>query len=92
MREELKAWSWFLDKFRGISFWREDRMLRVVFQVHLDAVGPLGFGIHFGDRLCAIKWTEEGHHAGVTRDLTILEFFLTAGASCLRAHKGPILW
>ena len=76
MREELKAWSRFLAEFSGISFCREARMLRAVFQVQLGTAGPLGFGIHFGDRYGALSSGQrKGTILGVTRDQTVLEFF-----------------
>ena len=47
-------------------------MLRAEFWVQLSAAGSLGFGIYFRGRWCTGK---EWHHAGVTRELTFLEFF-----------------
>ena len=87
MKEDLRVWLQFLQKFNGISFWRSEIRLQAEFQVHSDAAGGIGFGIYFRGRWCVGTWPEAWHKAGVTKDLTFLEFFPIVGALWLWAEE-----
>lgn len=75
MKKDLLVWLTFLESYNGVSLGREDLLLEAELQVHSDAAGSAGFGIYFRGHWCAQEWPNDWHAAGLTRDLTFLEFF-----------------
>ncbi|XP_061466237.1 uncharacterized protein LOC133377049 [Rhineura floridana] len=75
LRADLTVWSTFLRDFNGVSLWRRDRLLEAELQVHSDASGAFGFGVILHDSWCHGSWPQGWTLAGLTRDLTFLEFF-----------------
>ncbi|XP_067322974.1 uncharacterized protein [Anolis sagrei] len=75
IRADLFVWLQFLRQFNGISFWRQELMVRNALEVSSDAAGSIGFGIYFKGHWCAERWPDDWHSAGITADLTFLEFF-----------------
>ena len=61
--------------------------LETDFQVQSDAAGLLGFGIYFRGRWYTGGWLDDWHPAGITRDLTFLEFFPVVCALWLWAEE-----
>lgn len=86
MWANLAVWLTFLKEFNGISFWREELLLGVEFQVHSDASGSRGFGVYFRGRWCTGQRPDSWHSAGITSDLTFLKLFPIVGALWLWGH------
>nr|XP_034972425.1 uncharacterized protein LOC118085646 [Zootoca vivipara] len=75
IKENLNTWLAFLKSYNGVSFWQSWLQPKEEFQIHSDASGRCGFGVYFRGHWCAQPWPASWHAAGVTRDLTFLEFF-----------------
>ncbi|XP_067317701.1 uncharacterized protein [Anolis sagrei] len=75
IKADLATWQKFLVQFNGISFWRQDLMLKDALQVASDASGSIGFGVYFDGHWCAQQWPDKWHELGITADMTFLEFF-----------------
>nr|XP_028594215.1 uncharacterized protein LOC114601207 [Podarcis muralis] len=73
IKDDLRVWLAFLQDYNGFSFWQKCLNPRAEFQVHSDASGR--FGMFFRGHWCAQPWPSSWHAAGITRDLTFLEFF-----------------
>ena len=87
IREDLEVWRQFLERYNGVSFCRSLRLLKAEFHVQSDVAGSAGFGIYYRGKWCAGTWPDEWHKAGVTRDLTFLDFFPIVGALWLWAEE-----
>ncbi|XP_070586874.1 uncharacterized protein [Erythrolamprus reginae] len=75
VRKDLGVWQDFLHTYNGVSFWRQDMLLKGDFQVKSDAAGAVGFGVVWKDKWFRADWPQEWQGTAVCRDLTFLELF-----------------
>ncbi|XP_067323909.1 uncharacterized protein [Anolis sagrei] len=75
IKADLRIWLQFLRHFNGISFWRQELMIKDALKVSSDASGAIGFGVYFNGHWCAERWPDDWHRLKITSDLTFLEFF-----------------
>lgn len=57
MKEDLKVWECFLDKFNGSSIFRPDKWSSShELKFYIDALGSFGYTAVFSSQLCYGNW------------------------------------
>ena len=78
MRQDLLMWLTFLKSFNGISMFNEAFWTfnsDVCLYTDSSAAADHGFCATFGNQLSIGVWPIRWHESGLTKDITILEFF-----------------
>ena len=76
MKNDLEMWLAFFQQFNGISVFHDRFWIsNVDAELYSDSATGCGFGIFFAGKWAHAKWPEQWHKAGITGNISVLEFF-----------------
>ena len=78
MRQDLQTWLVFFQSFNGISIFHDTTWYSntdVCLYTDSSAARGNGFGAYFQGRWAFGVWPDFWHQSGVTKDITLLEYF-----------------
>ena len=72
MREDLRTWYFFLEKFNGKSLFLPDKWVESpAINLYTDASGRIGYGLVLGTKWAFGQWDEQWHG----QNITLLELY-----------------